>query len=268
MHANNNTSSTCLAPRFLFIPHVLSIATPCVISRPCKRPAVTLLLSANERLFRVFLPSVGTIDATAVLIGPGQVRGLHADGCDLLSVNIEPGHDRYNFLRDRLRSDSVVIYPGRYFSGLRDELRSVYDGNVSRETTMQALELILDVAGGKAHEAWRADPRIGDILSQIHASLPERPALASLAKSVGLSDDRLSHLFVETIGTPLRSYIVWQRYKSAIAQLSRSEGLTNLANNCGFSDAAHMTRTFVSFFGLSPSLLQRSGLTQDFLSGR
>ncbi|MFA9219234.1 MAG: helix-turn-helix domain-containing protein [Sphingomonadaceae bacterium] len=71
-------------------------------------------------------------------------------------------------------------------------------------------------------------------------------------------------MFVASIGMPLRSYVVWQRYKLAVRQISGARGLATLASSCGFADAAHMTRTFVDFFGLSPSALLRSGFVQDY----
>ncbi|MGA9918255.1 MAG: helix-turn-helix domain-containing protein [Paraburkholderia sp.] len=107
------------------------------------------------------------------------------------------------------------------------------------------------------------DPRVDVVLDRIDAGLPQRrPSLATLAHSVSLSEDRLSHLFVETIGLPLRSYAVWRRYRRAIGSLASQIGLTELAVTVGFADAAHMTRTFNTFFGFSPSFLRRSGFAQ------
>lgn len=253
---------SCMAPRAMFGAHHLVVATPRIVAPPCRRPAATLLLATNGKPFLLGLADMPSIAATAVLIGPRQKRTLHADGCDLLSVNIEPGHANFLSILSGLDRSPAIVFQSRHFAGLLPEMRSLYEGTGSADAIAAALAALLDASRctGLAH---RRDARIELVLRCVHAELPGRIALPVLAALVGLSEDRLSHLFVDVIGMPLRSYIVWQRYKLAVRQISRTTGLAALASSCGFSDAAHMTRTFVDFFGLSPSALLRSGFVQD-----
>lgn len=258
--------STPLPSRGLFAPHLMVVATSGVISGPTRRPVATLLLSASGRPFRVGMPAVADaapIEGTAVLVGPRQARAIHAEQCDLLSVNVEPGHPRYRALQERLRGNAAVVFNDAHFAGLRDALGSLYDGGWASPVAAGTIDAALEAACVSAFRHAGYDERVADVLACVHASLPERPPLRELAAMVGLSEDRLSHLFADTVGMPLRSYVVWQRYRLAMQELSPGEGLTTLALRCGFSDAAHMTRTFVEFFGFSPSLVLRSGFFQD-----
>ncbi|ANB76926.1 hypothetical protein AYM40_32810 [Paraburkholderia phytofirmans OLGA172] len=255
-------SATALAPRGLFERHLLVVATQQVVAGQCKRPVVTLLLSTNGRPFRLTMPGIGSIEANVILVAPQQQRALQSEG-PLLSVNVEPGHAQYNSLRSRLRGDAIVVLDPGHFLGL-NELSGLFEGGSSARAAASSIDAVLKVASGPSLKSTRLDDRVADVLTYVHASLPERPPIATLAKLVGLSEDRLSHLFAETVGVPLRSYVVWLRYRLAMQQISRTERLTELANKCGFSDAAHMTRTFVEFFGFSPSLVLRSGFVQDF----
>lgn len=256
------TLVSCMAPRAMLGAHHLVVATPKIIAPPCRRPAATLLLATNGKPFRISLADAPLVMASAVLIGPRQKRVLHADGCDLLSINIEPGHADFLPILSRLDCAPALVFSDRHFSALLPEMRALYESTGPGPGADAALATLLD-AGSSRARALRRDPRIELVLQCVHAELPGRIALPVLAGLAGLSEDRLSHLFVAVIGMPLRSYVVWQRYKMAVRNISRTSGLAALASNCGFSDAAHMTRTFVDFFGLSPSALLRSGFIQD-----
>ncbi|HEV3105569.1 MAG TPA: AraC family transcriptional regulator [Trinickia sp.] len=226
---------------------------------------MTLLLSTTGRAFQLRMRAAANttcIDATAVLVAPKQARSIRAEHCNLLSVNVEPGHPRYHALQDRLQGAAAVVFDDLHFSGLRDELGSLFNVGLASPLAAPAIDAALEAASGSALKHTPRDDRVADVLACVHASLPERPTLQRLGSMVGLSEDRLSHLFADTIGMPLRSYVVWQRYRLALEQISRAERLTTLASRCGFSDAAHMTRTFVEFFGFSPSLVLRSGFMQ------
>ena len=254
--------ASALGPRGLFERNLFVVATRQVDAGPCKRPVLTLLLSTNGRPFRLTMPGTGSIDANAILVAQQQRRALQSQG-PLVSVNVDPGHTRYNSLRSRLCGGASVILDPICFSEL-SQLSGLFEGGESARAAASSIDAVLEAVSWPSSKSTRLDDRVAAVLSYVHASLPERPPIATLAKLVGLSEDRLSHLFAATVGAPLRSYIVWSRYRLAMQQISRNEGLTDLANKCGFSDAAHMTRTFVEFFGFSPSLLLRSGFIQDF----
>jgi len=261
-------SISCVTPRGFFAPHLYAVSTPRIISRPCRRPAITLLLAANGKPFQLQLAGRSAVSARAALIAPDQERRLHADGCDLLSINIEPGHRHYRSMRQHFLSAPIRVFHPAHFAGSRGPLRLAYEGGPDAHDTLAAIEVLLDAARDRKAGHAAIDARITEVLLQVHASLPDKLPLASLAAAVGLSADRLSHLFAETVGTPLRSYIVWHRYLLALQKLSGPGNLARLASDCGFADAAHMTRTFLFFFGISPSLAVRSGFVQDLVSAR
>jgi AraC-like DNA-binding protein len=85
-------------------------------------------------------------------------------------------------------------------------------------------------------------------------------SLASLAAVVGLSPGRLMHVFTESIGVPLRPYLLWLKLQRAAAAVSTGVPLGEAAHLAGFADAAHMSRTFRRTFGVPPSALRPSAL--------
>ena len=76
---------------------------------------------------------------------------------------------------------------------------------------------------------------------------------ASLAAIAGLSEGRLGHAFREHVGLPVRAYVKWKRLERAALHLGRGANVTEAAHAAGFSDAAHLSRTFRALLGLSPT---------------
>ena len=65
------------------------------------------------------------------------------------------------------------------------------------------------------------------------------------------------HAFTESVGIPLRPYVRWLRLQRAATAIVTGTPLSLAAAEAGFSDAAHMSRTFKQMFGMTPSALQR-----------
>lgn len=101
-------------------------------------------------------------------------------------------------------------------------------------------------------------PAIGDALDLLPGLVAEGAVRTSeVAREIGLSATRLTHLFTVEVGIPLRRYILWLRLSRAIARAAAGDNLTASAHAAGFSDSAHLTRTFRETFGLPPSALSR-----------
>jgi AraC-like DNA-binding protein len=85
--------------------------------------------------------------------------------------------------------------------------------------------------------------------------------LATIAR---LSPSRLTHVFSEQVGVSLKSWLLWRKLQRAAASIVTGAPLARAANDAGFSDAAHMSRTFRRMLGLTPSELRdRSRSVQD-----
>ncbi|WP_234390890.1 helix-turn-helix transcriptional regulator [Nocardia suismassiliense] len=96
-------------------------------------------------------------------------------------------------------------------------------------------------------------------LDVIPGMLSHGPVRTSdVARRVGLSTTRLTHLFSAQVGLPLRRYVLWTRISTAIARVAAGDDLTAAAHAAGFSDSAHLTRTCRETFGLPPSALTRN----------
>jgi AraC-like DNA-binding protein len=94
-------------------------------------------------------------------------------------------------------------------------------------------------------------------IAAIRASDEMKVSLDDAAATVYLSPSRFAHLFTDHVGLPFRRYMLWRKLTRAMVCIGRGQSLAAAAHTAGFSDAAHLTRTFQQMFGIPPSLMMR-----------
>ena len=112
---------------------------------------------------------------------------------------------------------------------------------------------------GRPFAKWSApDPRVVAAQEFIASRLDRAIRLADIAREVHLSPSRLSHVFQDATGIPVRRYVQWCRLRAAVEAALQGRSLTEAAHEAGIADSAHLSRTFKAMFGIAPS-----ALTQD-----
>lgn len=104
-------------------------------------------------------------------------------------------------------------------------------------------------------KAIKIHPRVNRVLRHLRQRLArgEDFSLKTLARVSGLSPSRFMHVFTESVGVPLRPYILWLRLQRGSCELMNGATATEAAHISGFSDAAHLTRTFRRMLGTTPT---------------
>jgi len=101
------------------------------------------------------------------------------------------------------------------------------------------------------------DPRIARLLEKLNACprgqclKPTGWKAADVAAELALSEGRFLHLFKQELGLPWRPFLLWYRLLCAIQAMLQGNSATEAAYLAGFSDSAHLSRTFRNLFGLS-----------------
>jgi AraC-like DNA-binding protein len=113
--------------------------------------------------------------------------------------------------------------------------------------------MMLNVLPEKPDVSDSLDTRIAEVLSLVRRAEGRRLTARALSEAVFLSEGRFGHLFREEVGVPLRRYLLWCRLMDALEHIIQGERFTFAAHEAGFSDAAHLSRTFRQMFGLSLS---------------
>lgn len=136
-----------------------------------------------------------------------------------------------------------------------DILLRVWEGSRACLQLEPAAREVIGLLAGTGESRRTVDPRILGAIELIRARLDSRVTLTGIARDLNISPSRLRHLFVDEVGLPFRTYVLWERLRRVIQGLGR-ETLTHAALAAGFADAAHMTRTFRRMIGVPPSALE------------
>ncbi len=101
------------------------------------------------------------------------------------------------------------------------------------------------------------DKRIRQLLSELNQCLhgdcikPASWRTAEVASKLALSKSRFLHLFSDELGIPWRPYLLWRRIICAVQAMIIGSSATDAAHLAGFSDSAHLSRTFRNHFGMT-----------------
>ncbi len=95
------------------------------------------------------------------------------------------------------------------------------------------------------------DQRIKSVIEICKQTPEKKIPLKVLANSIHLSEGRLRHLFKQQVGIPIRRYLLWLRLSDALMELSKGGTFTDAAHHAGFSDSAHLSRTYRRMYGNS-----------------
>ena len=192
----------------------------------------------------------------AVWVRPDATHELDARGSTLLIAFISAESDAGAALSMRI-DGAITCVPAREVARWRAELgRTPNEPRTERWLTKSLLHRRRGVA---LHPGVR---RVLGHLQEPRAALGDL-SLKTLAGIACLSPSRFMHAFTESVGVPVRPYILWLRLQRAACDLMHGASVTSAAHRAGFSDGAHLTRTFRRMLGATPSdlaLLKRLSL--------
>jgi AraC-like DNA-binding protein len=94
--------------------------------------------------------------------------------------------------------------------------------------------------------------RISPILKYISQNLQEDLSLAELSKKFYLSKDHLNYLFKKATGSTINDYIIHYRILKSRELLIHGKTVRQAAEEVGYPNHSHFTRTFKKLTGMSP----------------
>lgn len=101
----------------------------------------------------------------------------------------------------------------------------------------------------------QTDERVTRAVDMIKNSVIENRSVEEIARELNLSVPRLSQLFKQITGVPIRRFRVWHRIFITAVKMGCGMTLTEAAVSSGFSDSAHFSRTFKQIGGVKPSVV-------------
>jgi AraC-like DNA-binding protein len=135
--------------------------------------------------------------------------------------------------------------------------QAMTDGN-DKSSEIRREQLLLELLGRLLSGSARATPArmapaaIARATDRIDAAPAAPVTLVALARECGLSRFQVLRGFVRATGFTPHAYLMQRRIDLARRLIARGAPLAEAADESGFADQSHMTRSFVSKFGVSP----------------
>jgi AraC-like DNA-binding protein len=241
------------APCALLWPAAMIIWGPGFSSSTHKHHSVQLAMTLDGGKLRIRSgPGRKWKSCGAALVRPDAPHELNASEREILLAFVDPQSDLGAAL---LEDVSSPIYPieDAKVKRWRDALGDPTALTSARVEPWVRMHLLSGRRMPKIH------PRVRHALRVLRAELASkhRVPLNYLAAVAGLSPSRFMHVFTESVGVPVRPYILWLRLQHACGELMNGASVTQAAHRSGFSDAAHLTRTVRRMMGTTPGELVR-----------
>lgn len=225
---------------------------------PHSHYAIQLVIGAPDGLRVQFGRHGPWQPCAAALIPSRATHSIDVNDCQWNAVLfVEPETAAGKALGARLQGklellDADVIAVGARRLGQAWRVEENYDAVMG-----VCLDLVQQVSG----TSWRepSDPRVLATIDYIRRKVDQAVTLPEVAQAANLSPSRFRHLFVKETGMPLRTYVLWRRLLHVWTLVTQGQSLSSAAHAAGFADAAHLSRTSRSMFGLAPSSLQMTG---------
>jgi AraC-like DNA-binding protein len=201
--------------------------------------------------------------AAGVLTPPDALHAVDARGAEILVIFIDPESDAAAVFQPALEgSVRIVTSAERAELVLQADTRSFELAGADEWVRRAARTL-----GLRPKDAQRVvHPGVRRLLTRLQSTgVEDDVSLDGLAHAVGLSPSRLMHAFTDSIGIPLRPYLSWLRVQRAACAILSGASLADAAQEAGFADAAHMSRTFTRKLGVAPSALRAMRRVSQFV---
>jgi AraC-like DNA-binding protein/quercetin dioxygenase-like cupin family protein len=194
----------------------------------------------------------------AVLVAPNTTHEVDGRGTRVLIAFLDPERELARPLAERLQSN-IVSVPDSAVARWRRALGNPGTLEPPQVEAWARAELL------RQSQPRRIHPGVQHVLYYLRQRPldPRHTSLARLAQIAGLSPSRFMHVFSDSMGIPLRPYLLWLRVQRAAGALSAGQSITDAAYVAGFADASHLTRTFRRTLGATPGeMIERASATR------
>ncbi len=191
----------------------------------------------------------GQISGKCVIVNKNARHIFSCENKVRLSILIEPSSSFAKELAKKINGNFLIFNDG--LESLQQKAAALIDTDDKRQYS----DFIQDFAEylGVKKDSKVSDEWIIELLEILQNCDCYNHTIESLAKKVCLSSSRLSHLFREQIGVPLKSYILFHQLKKAFTALSDGKNITDAAMLAGFDSPSHFAATVKKWMGMPVS---------------
>lgn len=181
------------------------------------------------------------------------------DGCGggVAQIFVEPETAHGRALVQRHAKVAITDLTRDTVEPLVSPLRAAYAARADDDVLVAMARHAIAALAGPMPSSSSVDPRISRVIAWVRERLDSSVSLQDAANVVNLSPSRFRHLFVAQTGVSFRAYLLWARVEKAVGAAMSGQSWTAAAQEAGFADSAHLSRTCRRMFGIAPATLIR-----------
>lgn len=169
-----------------------------------------------------------------------------------ISIIIEPTSDLGKQLSKKINGNTHYIIDNKNLTGVEYYGYRLMD-NSNTENYNIFVQASYDYLGISLKSA-KYDDRINEVLHYIEHCDYSAHSISSFAYKISLSTSRLSHLFREQVGIPLKSYIQLHQLQKAFLSLLNGKSITEAAMLANFDTPSHFAAVTKRMMGTPASI--------------
>jgi len=179
------------------------------------------------------------------------------DGCSqsVAMIFVEPETAQGRALVERYATTDIADLERDTVEALVGPLRTAYAAGADSDALVAMGQHAVAALAGHEPAGGHVDPRISRAIAWVRARLDSPVSLKDAADVANLSPSRFRHLFVAQTGVSFRAYLLWARVETAVGAAMSGQSWTAAAQEAGFADSAHLSRTCRRMFGFAPATL-------------
>jgi AraC-like DNA-binding protein len=189
------------------------------------------------------------------IVMPHRPHEFDGRGSDIAMLFVEPETQVGRVLLARFGALPVTPIEPAMVEAMVTALRRDFDADASDAALIAHGRHALSLLADAMPAAGAVDHRVERVIAWMRGRLQSPISLGDAAAQAHLSASRFRHLFVAQTGVSFRAYLLWARVESAVGAGMAGQSWTRAAQDAGFADSAHLSRTCRRMFGIAPAML-------------
>ena len=190
------------------------------------------------------------VNGKCIIVNKNVLHSVRNNGKAKLTILLEPSSGFARELISKIKGDYLICDQENI-----SKLQKKTEDLIYVTDKEKYADLVVDFAEYLGIDRNRKilDERIINVLEILQNCDSYDHTIESLADNVSLSASRLSHLFREQIGVPLKSYILFHQLEKAFTALLNGKNVTEAALLAGFDSPSHFASTVKKWMGMPAS---------------
>lgn len=203
------------------------------------------------------------VEAKCVVVNKNAKHRFSCENKTCLSILIEPCSSFANELVAKMKGNFLAC-DNESVGALQQKAAQLSDATDKEQYSSFVQEFANHL--GIKRQTQVLDERVKKLVKLLQNCNCYDHAIERFAEELALSASRLSHLFREQVGVPLKSYILFHQLEKAFSAIFDGKNITDAAMLAGFDSPSHFAATVKKWMGMSVSFsVKNSGFLKVFI---